>query len=411
MTGRSTCTLTVPASGDYAPAQGLRTGARFPCTPEDDTSMRIALVPEHFLPHIGGIERHVAGLAHKLMAEGHSVRVITTTPGPREVEGIPVHRFRVPRVPVVEVPFTPLGILALEEHIRKEEYDLLHIHHSVVSPGAACAAFLGKELGLPVVVTFHSIQDGYGEAYRLLDRLASWTRWPVIFSAVSPAVARGLQPLIPDRDIRILPNGVEASFWDPTPAHPQPGALRIVATLRLAPRKRPAALLEVTVRVLERLAGETDVTLRIIGDGPDGEALRRRARDSGLEGVVTFSGELPQTAIREIYRASDVFLHATVEESFGLAALEARCAGLPVVARRGPGVSQFLEEGRNGLLADTDQELAEHLVRLARDPELREAIARENRATTPSQAWSSVLPEHFRIYAEAVSLVREEAAS
>jgi glycosyltransferase involved in cell wall biosynthesis len=101
---------------------------------------------------------------------------------------------------------------------------------------------------------------------------------------------------------------------------------------------------------------------------------------------------------------SDIFVLPTVRESFGLAALEARCAGLPVVAMRASGVAGLIEHDVEGLLAGSDEELADHTAALVHDADRRTAIANHNRHTTPPFDWPRVIDAHLALYREAIAL-------
>ena len=79
---------------------------------------------------------------------------------------------------------------------------------------------------------------------------------------------------------------------------------------------------------------------------------------------VRLTGQLDQPAIRAVFDDADLYLSPATLESFGIAALEARCAGLPVIAFAGTGVSDFIEHGRNGLLVGSDAEMVEAITRL-----------------------------------------------
>src|SRR5207244_266114 len=89
----------------------------------------------------------------------------------------------------------------------------------------------------------------------------------------------------------------------------------------------------------------------------------------------------------------------------GIAALEARCAGLPVVAMRRAGPAGFVRHECEGLLADDDAEMAAQIVRLATDERLRHSIARHNRRTLPTETWDEVLLRHEALYREAMSML------
>ena len=81
-------------------------------------------------------------------------------------------------------------------------------------------------------------------------------------------------------------------------------------------------------------------------------------------------------------------------ESFGIAALEAVCAGLPVIARSNTGVEDFVTHGENGLLADSVDGLTQAVVELARNEPLRASMARRNRDARPPYAWSDIVSRY-----------------
>jgi glycosyltransferase involved in cell wall biosynthesis len=362
---------------------------------------RIALVSEYYLPHFGGIELHVHALARHLRRSGVDVTVITPFPGEAEVDGVPVLRLHLPLLPLWNTVFTPVGAAPFDDLVRSGRFDLLHCHHSVYSPATACAAYLAQRAGLPTVVTFHSVLQGYVPAFALFDRLVGWSRWPVTFSAVSERIGRELAPLLGGRAPRILPNGIEPAEWRCEPATPSPD-FRVVSTMRLVRRKRPRALVELLALVRERLPAGMHLRARIIGQGVECAPLERLIAQRGLEREVQLCGRLSHEQIRAAYADADVFVLPTLEESFGLAALEARTAGLPVVAMRESGPAAFIEHERNGLLASSDAELVAALLRLAHEPELRARIALHNRTTPPPYPWDEVTRQHLDVYEDAL---------
>src|SRR5262249_40634709 len=143
------------------------------------------------------------------------------------------------------------------------------------------------------------------------------------------------------------------------------------------------------LRVL--LEHEHRVELRIVGDGPRRARLEQVIARAGLSDRVELLGHRPRDEIRHLMAASDVFVLPTVRESSGLAALGARCAGMPVVAMRASGVSELVEHGVNGFLAESDGDLAACVAQLVRDTRARTSMARNSRASIPRFAWSRVL--------------------
>jgi glycosyltransferase involved in cell wall biosynthesis len=118
---------------------------------------------------------------------------------------------------------------------------------------------------------------------------------------------------------------------------------------------------------------------------------------------VDLVGRVDRTAIRAMLASCDVYVAPARLESFGIAALEARTVGLPVVAARGGGVGDFVRHGREGLLAGSDDEMTSALVRLLSSPLPREEIRRHNTAVPPRFGWDDALLRVSALYERARS--------
>ena len=160
--------------------------------------------------------------------------------------------------------------------------------------------------------------------------------------------------------------------------------------MRFAARKRPLAVLEVAARVRDLIGGDLPMRLTLFGEGPERSRLERFAERHDMTDWVSLPGRVGRDALREQYWKSDVYLTPARLEAFGIAALEARTAGLPVVARLDTGVGDFVVDGVNGILGADDVALSEGLARLVTDRRLRLGIATHNREVGPDQDWPSV---------------------
>ena len=123
--------------------------------------------------------------------------------------------------------------------------------------------------------------------------------------------------------------------------------------------------------------------------GPMRAAAQRRLSRGGKADSEHLTGSLDRSKIRAICRWADVVLAPADLESFGIAALEAHCAGLPVVAKRAGGIGEFVADGRNGLLGDTDADLVDALVALCADSRLRAGLT--DRDVAKHVDWPQVL--------------------
>ena len=358
-----------------------------------------------YLPRTGGIETQVRSLALAQAGRGDDVRVITASPGHEGVrsgadivDGLSVERIAV-SLPG-EIPIHPRTRARVVESLIADPVDVVHVHAGVISPFAWGGVRAAHELRIPTVVTVHSVWGPLARpAFGASNALVRWASWGVVLSAVSQVAAERVGDAI-SAEVDVLPNGIDAHAWRPQqPWTPQPGELRVVSVLRLAPRKRVGALLRAIARASVLLAPDVRVRTMIIGDGPERRRAEGLARRLGID--ATFTGRLPAHLIRARFGESDVFIQASVKESFGIAALEARCAGLPVIARAQSGSGEFIADGLNGFLAASDEMLADRLVLLGRDPELLGRMHAVNATTEPDQTWARVCDRAQALYAKA----------
>jgi glycosyltransferase involved in cell wall biosynthesis len=375
--------------------------------------MRIAHVTDCYLPRLGGIEMHVHDLANRQRAAGHDVHVITLTPehltddretSPLLDEQVPVTRVK------SEVPIPPLrslvSAIAVRSHFAPGDFDVVHAHTSLVSPMTIAAARSASRVGIPTVITIHSLLNGLGPIPRLVASAISAPDWPVLWSGVSEAAAAPLRrSLGRGRRIAILANGIDPEHWRTAPAPRESGVIVIATVMRLERRKRPMPLLHMLRRLRENLPTSVGVRVEIIGEGSMRSLMERYLVRHDMAHWVRLPGRLERDEIREVYEHADMYVAPATLESFGIAALEARCAGIPVVGFRRGGVGELIAHGQEGLLASDDRQMVGALRRLCVDVALRERITAYNHGNLPSVSWASVLRTAEAAYIEASALV------
>jgi glycogen synthase len=369
--------------------------------------VRVAIASDWFAPRRGGIEGQLLQLAERLGARGHTVSVLTSTPGATAGKAFDVRRLDVMTLPKLQLAVSPALISELRDELRRG-YDLVHAHVSVVSPVGYVAAAVARSVGLPTVLTFHSVLRLKAFLLSTVNAAADLAASATVWTAVSELVASQARRALSGADVTVLPNGIDLAYWQGARARSRAtrsDEVALVSTMRLHRKKRPMQLVRAFARAMSR--SKTAARLLIIGDGPERTALEREIHDLGLhEGKarVALLGWLEPESVRPVYGDADGFLLASTRESFGIAALEARAAGLPVIAMAS-GSSDFLRDDTNALICADDAELTAAIARFVADPDLRTRLAA---GTTAGSAelerydWSAVLAQHETTYQRAM---------
>ncbi len=405
--------------------------------------MRIALISDCFAPRLGGIEAQVQDLATQLAKHGHDVTVVTATPSLTNTgtSQETLHGFQVLRLahPLMRgVPINPFAGKALRQVIAQAE--VVHIHAGIISPFAHHAALIAARSHTPTTLTWHCRLHHAYWLFRLFPFMQWVARKQVAMNTVSTVMAKEIQRLFSaTQPVSVLYNGIDLADWldiakqrtamdmlwseqltpapvpsasapAPTPVPSAPNSpqqtIKIVASRRLARRKRNSALIKLAVQAVRSAGMEGQVEFTIFGDGAERPKLERLIAQLNAPWV-KLAGRVDRAQLRNAYRSADIYFSTALQESFGIATLEARTAGIPVVAPSNTGVDDFVTEGETGLLGANNQELVEALIRLLQDRALRLRLAKNSASTPPAQDWQNVLPATLAEYERAISLKQQ----
>ena len=184
---------------------------------------KIAIVSDWYLPRIGGLELHLRDLARELNARGHEAHVITATPGERRArrhQGASARRAAHARARHHPQPRRRCG---RSRRCSRASATTSCTAHTALSPLAIGATYVAQKLGIPSVMTEHSVLRGAGLALlSTLHKLWGWADWPDVLTAVSHYVAKDMRDVSGRKDVYVLPNGINPRDWKPR-SPPRPG--------------------------------------------------------------------------------------------------------------------------------------------------------------------------------------------
>jgi teichuronic acid biosynthesis glycosyltransferase TuaC len=266
---------------------------------------------------------------------------------------------------------------------RSQPIDVIHAHAAL--PCGHAAVLLSRELKIPCVVTVHGLDAFFddqvrGYAGQLCQRVARFVyRSAARVICISDKVAENVaESAAAPVQTSVIYNSVDAQMFSP-PSTDSP-ANKILSVGNLIPIKGHELLLRALAAVLPKYP---DISVEIIGDGPEYHRLSRLAHDCKVAGKVRFLGRQSRKQVAEAMRRCVVFALPSRYEGLGCVYLEAMSTERAVIACRGQGIDGVIQHRSNGWLVDPDnlQELITALSALLQNLPLRRQIGQAARRT------------------------------
>jgi glycosyltransferase involved in cell wall biosynthesis len=261
---------------------------------------------------------------------------------------------------------TPGYLRDFRRELLRTRPNVVHANTLRVLPEAAVA----RSLGIPVVVHVHELPDPGAKASLALK----WAgKTADVIVAVSNAVAERLAPHVGGTPVLVVPNGVPPLGVE---RRPEPGLIGTVGTICNTKGTdvflRAAAIARRQVPELRfEHVGQADLD----NDRNFTQRVEELAAVPELAGGLRMLGRQPAA---DVLARWETFVLPSRQDSFPLASLEAMQAGLPVVASAVGGLPEQIDHLETGVLIPSERpdELAHWIVRLHREPELRDRLGR-----------------------------------
>jgi L-malate glycosyltransferase len=337
--------------------------------------MRIGIV---CYPTFGGSGVLATELGKALADKGHLVHFITYQQPVRLSEfnaNIFYHEVRVPTYPLFDYPPYETALAStMVDVIVNNQIDLLHVHYAIPH---ASAAYMAKKIletqgkKIPVITTLH------GTDITLVGRDKTFA--PVVSFSINEsdaitAVSENLRDETNKifkvrKQIEVIQNFVDVTRFNKKPID---AFRRVIAPnnekiIIHASNFRRIKRVEDVVRIYAKIHSQVPSKLLFVGDGPERPAAESLCRDLDICDDVRFVGK--QEQMEEILAIGDLFILTSEYESFGLAALEAMAAGVPVISTNAGGLPEINVHGKTGYLSNVGdvENMSAHAIELLSD--------------------------------------------
>ncbi len=362
--------------------------------------MRIGMVCPYSFDVPGGVQAHVLQLAEEMRTRGHQVSVLAPA-SPEAHAQLPdyvVSGGKAVPIPyngsVARLRFGPATHRKVKRWLIDGEFDVLHLHE----PNAPSLSMLALMIAEgPIVVTFHT-STTKSLALSVFQGMLRPLHEKIVGRIAVSDLARRWQMEALGSDAVEIPNGVNVESLRsaaPLEGYPKPGKTILFLGRFDEPRKGMAVLLAALPALAERLP---DVEILIVGRG-DEDDLREDAGE--LASHLKFLGLVDDAEKASALRSADVYCAPhTGGESFGIVLVEAMAAGTPVVASDLDAFRRVLLDGEAGLLVPVDDPatLAEALITVLEDEQLRSRYVEAAEAAVQRYDWPVVADQIMRVY-------------
>jgi N-acetyl-alpha-D-glucosaminyl L-malate synthase BshA len=331
-------------------------------------------------PTFGGSGVLATELGKALAEKEHNIHFITYQQ-PVRLDGfhanIYYHEVSVPTYPLFDYPPYETALAsAMVDVIINNNIDLLHVHYAIPHASAAYMArqILAKQgLNIPVITTLH------GTDITLVGRDKTYS--PVVTFSINEssavtAVSKNLRDetyknFKIEKEIEVIYNFVDAKRFNKNPVTPfkQVIAPNNEKILLHASNFRKIKRVQDVVHIFEKVNKVIPSKLLLVGDGPERSSIEDLCRKTCSHQNIRFFGR--QEQMEEILAISDLFILPSQYESFGLVALEAMAAEVPVISTNVGGLPEVNINGVTGFLSNVGDvdEMSNNIIKIVSDPD------------------------------------------
>jgi glycosyltransferase involved in cell wall biosynthesis len=376
-------------------------------------ALRVAVVTETWPPEVNGVAATISRVVQGLHERGHQIQLVR----PRQAGGDEAAQddryaeVLLRGLPIPRYPQLRLGLparRALKARWALQRPDVVHL--VTEGPLGWSALHAALQLKLPVVSDFRTNFHAYSGHYRM-----PWLRAPILAylrkfhnrTSCTMVPTEGLRSELAASGfagLRVVARGVDTRLFDPARRNPAlraawgagPADLVVLGVGRLAAEKNLGLLLQAFEAIQ---AQDRRARLVLVGDGPERAALQQRAPRA------VFAGMRHGEDLATHYASADLFLFASVTETFGNVVPEAMASGLPVLAFDYAAPGQLVEHGANGLLVPMgdDAGFVAQAARLAGQGGWMRAMGAQARVKARGLAWGQIVEQIEAVYGGAMA--------
>ncbi len=369
-------------------------------------TMKIGIV---CYPTFGGSGVLATELGKALATKGHAVHFITYQQ-PVRLSGfysnIFYHEVRIPHYPLFDFPpYETTLASTMVDVVLNNDLDLLHVHYAIPH---ASAAYMAKQIlkkkgkDIPVITTLHGTDITLVGKDKTFEPVVAFS---INESDAITAVSKNLRDetyhfFQIEKEIEVIYNFVDIERFSKKPLDAfrktlAPNGEKILVH---ASNFRKVKRVNDVIHVFENIQKEIPSKLLMVGDGPDRPGAEELCRELNLCDNIRFLGK--QQEMEEILAIADMFVLPSESESFGLSALEAMAAGVPVISTNAGGLPEINIEGKTGFMANVGDvaEMSKQAIALLKDEKQLSIFKQNAKEQAAKFSINRIVPLYEKLY-------------
>ncbi len=362
--------------------------------------MKILLTSDWYKPIVNGVVTSIVNLKKELEERGHEVKVLTLSPTYQSYKKDNVYYIKSLNLEIIYP-----NARATLPHVEGFIQELVHWKPDIVHSQCEFMTFsyavkISKKCKCPLLHTYHTIYEDY--IHYLPGGLAAY-KFGIAFEKKMVAqfskktlkkadriivptekVEKILKKYEVEEPISVIPTGIDLKNFQKVISEEECENLKkqwkiplenkvLISVGRLAKEKNLEEILKYFARLIYE-DGKENLTLVIVGDGPDRERLEEISKKLSVWEKVIFTGMVNPQEVGSYYQLGDVFVCASNSETQGITYIEALASGRPALCRKDECLNQVITDGYNGFQYETYEYFKIHLEYILEDEKRRKEM-------------------------------------
>lgn len=385
--------------------------------------LTVGIFTETYKPQVNGVVASIENLKKILIPKG--CRLVIFTVGEKSCvqneDSCTIRRFKSVNLPLYpEYRFTLPQFHEIKNLVKRYDLKILH-SHGPFSMGLN-ALYAHRELGIPLVGTFHTLLPEYLHYLvgKRLEKYASrflkgyswkFLKWYYSRCDAVTCPSMGVTNLLKEKGFKnmlFLSNGIDTTRFNMNingsrfrKAYGLDDAEKIVLYLgRVGFEKNIQLIVKAAPFVVKE---DKKVKFVIAGSGPAEKDLVSLVKLRGLSDHFVFTGFVPNELLSNAYAAADIFVTLSCTENQPLTVLEALSAGKPLVVARASCLPEFVKDGLNGFAVKDSEEFAERVLQILRNDSLKRKMGGESRRIAEEHSLEKIGDQIVQLYSSLIA--------